>query len=53
MALFIYGTLCILLMQTPVGNVFSLYMPLFEWLVLIYLFRKLIFKSVRGISPYL
>lgn len=40
-----YGTLACFLVQSPVGNVFSLYTPTFEWLIIIFIFRKWIFKK--------
>lgn len=53
MAILMYGTLCVLLLQTPIGNVFSIYMPMLEWIILIYLFRKVIFKSIYGVNAIL
>ena len=40
-----YGTLAGLLVQSPVGNVFTLYTPIFEWLIIIFIFRKWIFNK--------
>lgn len=41
----LFGQLSILLFQSPVGNVFSLNLPSFEWLLIIYLFRKRLFGN--------
>lgn len=40
-----YGTLAGFLVQSPVGNVFTLYTPTFEWLIMIFIFRKWIFNK--------
>lgn len=51
--LFLEGILSIMLFQAPVGCVFSLYTPTFEWIILIYLFRKWIFGNVHNVKSYL
>lgn len=43
-----YGTLAGFFVQSPVGNVFSLYTPIFEWLIIIYIFKDRIFN--RGMT---
>lgn len=43
LGLLLFGTLSAMLFQSPVGNVFSLYTPTFEWLLLLFIFRKYIF----------
>lgn len=45
--------LTLLYFQSPIFEVFNVYTPYFYWLILIYIFRSLIFKSVLGIKPYL
>ena len=40
-----YGTLAGFLVQSPIGNVFTLYTPTFEWLVIIFIFKKWIFNK--------
>lgn len=40
-----FGQLSTLFFQSPVGNVFSLNLPSFEWLMIIYLFRKRLFGN--------
>lgn len=47
-----YGTLAGFLVQSPVGNVFSLYTPIFEWLIIIYVFRKWIFNRGMDFAKY-
>lgn len=44
LGLFLFGVLSTIYFQAPVGNVFALYTPTFEWLILLYLFRKHIFR---------
>lgn len=51
--LFLEGTLSMMLFQAPIGCVFSLYTPTFEWIILIYLFRKWIFCNIPNIKLYL
>lgn len=47
--LFLYGTLSTMFFQAPVGNVFALYTPTFEWIFLLYIFRKQIFPHRVGV----
>lgn len=51
--LFLEGILCIMLFQSPIGCVFSLYTPTFEWIILIFLFRRWIFRNISNIRFYL
>ena len=51
--LLLFGQLSYLLFQTPVGHIFSVSTPAFEWLLLIYIFRKWIFKDIPNIKKYI
>lgn len=53
LCLLLFGQLSYLLFQTPVGHIFSVNTPAFEWLILIYLFRKWIFRSIPNINSYI
>lgn len=48
--LFLYGTLSTMFFQAPVGNIFTLYTPTFEWIFLLYIFRKQIFPHRIGVQ---
>lgn len=41
--IFTFGTLAMIPYQSPIGSVFVLSIPVFEWLILIYIFRRKLF----------
>lgn len=49
----IYGELAYLLFQAPVGAIITNNIPVFEWIILIYIFRKWIFAKIPNIEQYL
>lgn len=52
-SLLIFVQLSQLLFQSPIGNIFIFAVPVFQWLIIIYLLRKLIFKGIPNINNYL
>ncbi|MDE6871396.1 MAG: oligosaccharide repeat unit polymerase [Bacteroidales bacterium] len=50
LSLICYGTIAGFLVQSPVGNVFSLYTPTFEWLIIIILLKRWIFN--KGLTNF-
>lgn len=42
------GSLSFLLFQAPVGNVFVIYTPLFMWLIVIFIYSKILFTPPRS-----
>lgn len=50
LGLICYGTIAGFLVQSPVGNVFSLYTPTFEWIIIICVFKQWIFN--KGTTAY-
>ena len=52
-ALLIFVQLSQLLYQSPIGNIFIYAVPVFQWLVIIYLLRKYIFKGIPNINKYI
>ena len=52
-ALLIFVQLSQLLFQSPIGNIFIFAVPVFQWLIIIYLLRKYIFKGIPNINNYL
>ncbi len=42
-----------MLYQAPIGNIIKMSIPMLEWLLLIFLFRKIIFSKIRGIATYI
>ena len=53
LGIILLGELSYLLFQSPIGNVFTINMPAFEWLLILWFFRKQIFGNIEGIKPYL
>lgn len=53
MGLLWFGQLAYLLFQTPVGHIFSVNTPVFEWLILIFIFRKWIFGNISNVKQYM
>ena len=53
LGIILLGELSYLLFQSPIGNVFAVCMPAYEWLLILWLFRKQIFGGIEGIKPYL
>lgn len=49
----IYGVASSILLTTPIGNTFATNTPVFEWIILIYIFRKWIFAKIPNIEQYL
>ena len=41
----LFGQLSFLLFQSPVGHIFAVYTPVFEWLIILYVFRKKLFRD--------
>ena len=52
-SLLIFVQLAQLLFQSPIGNIFIFAVPVFQWLVILYLLRKYIFKSIPNINKYI
>lgn len=52
-ALLIFVQLTQLLFQSPIGNIFIYAVPVFQWLIIIYLLRKYIFKGIPNINNYI
>lgn len=52
-ALLIFVQLSQLLFQSPIGNIFIYAIPVFQWLIIIYLLRKYIFKGIPNINNYI
>ena len=52
-ALLIFVQLSQLLFQSPIGNIFIYAVPVFQWLLIIYLFRKFIFRGIPNINNYI
>ena len=46
-ALLTFGTISTILFNVPVGNVFSINTPTFEWIILLLIFRKYIFRETE------
>lgn len=46
--LLLFGILSQMLFLSPIFPIFSLYIPSLEWILLIYLFRKQIFRNIVG-----
>ena len=51
--LLLFGILSQMLFQSPIFPIFSLYTPSLEWILLIYLFRKQIFRNIVGCEKYI
>lgn len=49
----LFVQISLLFFLAPMFGVFSMYMPTFEWLLLLYLFRKGIFGSISGCQKYI
>lgn len=49
----LFCSLSAILYQAPIGNVIQMSIPMLEWLLIIFVFRKFIFSKVRGIAPYI
>lgn len=47
------GVLSLFMFQSPITNIFSLNVPRLEWIIIIYLFRKRIFRGIIGIEKYI
>ena len=52
-SLLIFVQLAQLLFQSPIGNIFIFAVPVFQWLIILYLLRKYIFKSIPNINKYI
>lgn len=51
--LLLFGILSQMLFQSPIFPIFSLYTPSLEWILLIYLFRRQIFRNIAGCEKYI
>ena len=51
--LLLFGILSQMLFQSPIFPIFSLYTPSLEWILLIYLFRRQIFRNIVGCEKYI
>lgn len=48
LSIIVYGELCTMISHAPVGHIVSITTPAFEWILIIFFFRKDLFK---GITP--
>ena len=53
MGILLFGQLTYLLFQAPVGHIFSVNTPVFEWFIIIFIFRRLIFANIKNIQNYI
>lgn len=42
----LYGLLAYSFLLSPVFNIFAIYTPYIEWIILIYIFRKFLFRNI-------
>lgn len=49
----LFCSLSYILYQAPIGNVIRMSIPMLEWLLIIFIFRKYVFRNIHGIKPYL
>lgn len=49
----LFCSLSAILFQAPIGNVIIMSIPMLEWLLIIFVFRKFIFSKIKGIAPYI
>lgn len=47
LGILLFGQLSFLLFQSPVGHIFAVYMPAFEWLIIFYIFNQKIFGKIN------
>ncbi len=51
--IFLFGTFSFLLFQAPVGQIFATNTPTFEWIIIIYILRKYVFKGIPNIKNHI
>lgn len=52
-SLIIFVKLSELLFQAPIGNIFIYAIPVFQWIIILYILRKFIFKGIPNINKYI
>ena len=52
-ALLLFVQLTKLLFESPIGTIFAYAVPVFEWLLILYLFRRYIFKHIPNIKQFI
>lgn len=52
-SILLLGTFSFILFQAPIGNIFALNTPVFEWIIIIYILRKYVFKGIPNIKNHI